>query len=149
MTQPISTPSAPTRSIQNILEDIGIAAIATVAWTVIDPITGIALGTYLITCIASDVVADRLGWDNAGTISKVVKTCVSHFVGMATSLAVLSALAGTAIIFTPSVIGFVIVTTALNCIYAALHAYNYVALRSRPTSTEVNNAGFLVPVASP
>ena len=81
-----------------------VGAIATAVCTLINPISGAAVGTYCITSLATQIVLDKLSGNSRGIIDKIVKIAISFFAGMAAAFGVLSAL-GVSVAFTPVLIG--------------------------------------------
>jgi hypothetical protein len=89
---------------------------ATVAWTAIDPIAGIGIGSYLIVCLNMEAILDcSIGNSSQEeTFTKIAKIVIPHLMGMACSVATLYAMGGSALICSSAVVGLAIGSTVLN-----------------------------------
>ena len=110
---PSATPVAASHPFAPYRDQASWGGLVTAVVTLIEPIAGATIGTYLITNIVSNVVMDDLGVKNAGTIAKVAKTVASFFLAVAAAAGVATAL-GVTITVTPEIVGLLIGITALK-----------------------------------
>ena len=120
MAQPV-TSSAAAPAIQDSTLDsyknsAFIGAIATAVCTLINPISGAAIGTFCITDLTTSVLMDKLGWDKTGMMGKISRLFVSYLVSLGAAVGVLAAL-GVTITFTPPLIGAVIGSLAMLLLF--------------------------------
>ena len=99
--------------------DFLIGGIATVVCTFLNPITGAAVGTYMIARLGTEALADMIGCDSAGVAGKVATVVASVLAANIATFGVLTAL-GVTIIFTPTSVGLVIGTIAFNVLFALI-----------------------------
>jgi hypothetical protein len=91
--------------------------LATSVCTLINPITGAAVGTYYVSSIAASAMLDRLTIGSAETMGKVAKLMISILAGFTAAYFVLSAL-GVTFSMTPPAIGAVIAMFSVNVLSA-------------------------------